>query len=116
MSGLSERRPLIDAAQHIVQIAAVGARVMHVVGRDDRKARLVRERAECVDEEVVVRVEMVLELDIKTVGEDLAQTRETAARRVELARACGARDGTARAAGKTRDALAGPPPEARRDA
>lgn len=105
MSGLGQGRPFVDAAQHVVQAAAVGTRVMHVVRGDDGNAGFVRERAERVAKEVVVCVEVVLELDIQPVAEDLAQASEMAPRRIGLAGTCGLRQDTARASGEARDAL-----------
>ena len=105
MSGLGQGRPFVDAAQHVVQAAAVGTRVMHVVRGDDGNAGLVRERAERVAEEIVFGVEVMLELDIQPVAEDLSQASEMAPRRVGLAAACGLRQDAAGATGKACDAL-----------
>ena len=71
VSGLRQCRTGIDAAQHVVQLASLGTRVVHVVRRHDRKTPLVGERAERVDEEVVLGVKVVRDLDVEAIRKDL---------------------------------------------
>ncbi len=102
--GLVERDAEVDAAEHVVETAPFGARVMDVVRDDAAKAHLPGKRCERVAERRRVGVEVVRELDVEPLAEHSAEPCKSLARRGEIARADRARHRAIGAAGEREEA------------